>query len=157
DGVVPGVVVGHGTGGVAEPRPVGRGGGLRGVAGEGVAVGGGAGEGGRSVRGAAGGGGGASGAELLAVGRPGNWSGGTSAGEGMDGRAGAVRAVAAALRGVGTGSGREEEPMQGAHWWLVCYDVRDPDRLRKTAKHLEGYGERVQYSVFRCWLTRLEM
>lgn len=47
--------------------------------------------------------------------------------------------------------------MQGAHWWLVCYDVRDPDRLRKAAKHLEGYGERMQYSVFRCWLTRLEM
>jgi CRISPR-associated protein Cas2 len=46
--------------------------------------------------------------------------------------------------------------MQGAHWWLVCYDVRDPDRLRKTAKHLEGYGERMQYSVFRCWLTPLE-
>ena len=47
--------------------------------------------------------------------------------------------------------------MQGAHWWLVCYDVRDPDRLRKAAKHVEGYGERMQYSIFRCWLTRLEM
>src|SRR5436305_13827713 len=47
--------------------------------------------------------------------------------------------------------------MQGAHWWLACYDVRDPDRLRKAAKHMEGYGERMQYSVFRCWLTRLEM
>ena len=47
--------------------------------------------------------------------------------------------------------------MQGAHWWLVCYDVRDPERLRKAAKHLEGYGERMQYSVFRCWLTRREM
>jgi CRISPR-associated protein Cas2 len=47
--------------------------------------------------------------------------------------------------------------MQGARWWLVCYDVRDPERLRKAAKHLEGYGERMQYSVFRCWLTRREM
>ncbi len=47
--------------------------------------------------------------------------------------------------------------MQGAHWWLICYDVRDPDRLRKAAKHLEGYGQRMQYSVFRCWLTLLEM
>ena len=47
--------------------------------------------------------------------------------------------------------------MNGAHWWLVCYDVRDPERLRKAAKHLEGYGERMQYSVFRCWLTRVEM
>ena len=43
--------------------------------------------------------------------------------------------------------------MQGARWWLVCYDVRDPERLRRAARHLEGYGERMQYSVFRCWLT----
>ena len=47
--------------------------------------------------------------------------------------------------------------MQGARWYLVCYDVRDPARLRRAAKHLEGYGERVQYSVFRCWLTRPEV
>jgi len=40
-----------------------------------------------------------------------------------------------------------------ARWWLICYDVRHPKRLRKTAKHMEGYGERMQYSVFRCWLT----
>ncbi len=47
--------------------------------------------------------------------------------------------------------------MQGARWWLICYDVHDPERLRKTAKHLEGYGERMQYSVFRCWLTPTQM
>jgi CRISPR-associated protein Cas2 len=46
--------------------------------------------------------------------------------------------------------------VQGAHWWLVCYDVHDPERLRKAAKHLEGYRERMQYSVFRCWLTRMQ-
>ncbi len=46
--------------------------------------------------------------------------------------------------------------MQGARWWLVCYDVRDAERLRKTARHLEGYGERMQYSVFRVWLTPRE-
>ncbi len=43
--------------------------------------------------------------------------------------------------------------MQGAKWWLVCYDVRDPERLRRAARHMEGYGERMQYSVFRVWLT----
>jgi CRISPR-associated protein Cas2 len=43
--------------------------------------------------------------------------------------------------------------MQGSRWWLVTYDVREPKRLRKAAKHMEGYGERMQYSVFRCWLT----
>lgn len=42
-------------------------------------------------------------------------------------------------------------------WWLVCYDVRDDKRLRKTAKHMEGYGSRLQYSVFRCWMTPREM
>ena len=47
--------------------------------------------------------------------------------------------------------------MQGARWWLVCYDVRDPARLRKTARHMEGYGQRVQYSVFRCWMTLRQM
>lgn len=43
--------------------------------------------------------------------------------------------------------------MQGARWWLVSYDVHDPKRLRRCAKHMEGYGSRVQYSVFRCWMT----
>jgi CRISPR-associated protein Cas2 len=37
----------------------------------------------------------------------------------------------------------------GKNWYLVTYDVRDPKRLRKVAKHLEGYGVRMQYSVFR--------
>jgi CRISPR-associated protein Cas2 len=47
--------------------------------------------------------------------------------------------------------------MNDAKWWLVCYDVRDPARLRKCAKHLEGAGERMQYSVFRCWMTPRQM
>src|ERR1700720_332657 len=47
--------------------------------------------------------------------------------------------------------------MQGARWGLVCYDVRESGRLRRTARHMEGYGERVQYSVFRCWLTPRQM
>lgn len=47
--------------------------------------------------------------------------------------------------------------MNDARWYLVCYDVRDPKRLRQTAQHMEGYGERVQYSVFRCWLTKRQM
>lgn len=47
--------------------------------------------------------------------------------------------------------------MSGSRWYLVCYDVRDPKRLRKTAKHMEGYGERMQYSVFRCWMTSRQM
>lgn len=42
-------------------------------------------------------------------------------------------------------------------WWLVCYDVRDPKRLRAAANHLEGYGHRMQYSVFRCWMSARQM
>ena len=42
-------------------------------------------------------------------------------------------------------------------WYLVAYDVRAPKRLRDVAKHLEGYGERLQYSLFRCRLTPREL
>lgn len=41
-------------------------------------------------------------------------------------------------------------------WYLVTYDVRDDKRLRKVAKHLKGYGTRLQYSVFRCWLSHTD-
>lgn len=46
--------------------------------------------------------------------------------------------------------------MSARGWYLVCYDVRDDARLRKVAKVLEGYGQRIQYSVFRCRLTPRE-
>lgn len=42
--------------------------------------------------------------------------------------------------------------MSQRQWHLISYDVRDPKRLRAVAKILEGYGARVQYSVFRCRL-----
>lgn len=47
--------------------------------------------------------------------------------------------------------------MADKHWHLITYDVRDSKRLRKVAKKLEGYGERMQYSVFRCRLDRLSL
>lgn len=40
--------------------------------------------------------------------------------------------------------------------YLVCYDVADPRRLRMVFKILKGAGDAVQYSVFRCELTREE-
>jgi len=43
------------------------------------------------------------------------------------------------------------------HWYLISYDVRDPRRLRRTAKHLEGYGVRLQYSLFRCRLGKRDL
>ena len=42
-------------------------------------------------------------------------------------------------------------------WHLVTYDVRDDARLRRVARLLEGYGERLQYSVFRCRFGEVEL
>ena len=36
---------------------------------------------------------------------------------------------------------------------LVTYDIVDDRRRLKVARALEDYGERVQYSVFECFLT----
>lgn len=42
-------------------------------------------------------------------------------------------------------------------FWIVCYDVRDDRRLRRVARVMEGYGRRVQKSVFECWLGESEI
>ncbi len=38
--------------------------------------------------------------------------------------------------------------------FLVCYDISHPKRLRRVAKVLEGYGSRLQFSVFECPLDK---
>lgn len=43
------------------------------------------------------------------------------------------------------------------YWYLVNYDIRDPKRWRQAYKQLKGFGERIQYSLFRCRLTRTEI
>jgi CRISPR-associated protein Cas2 len=40
--------------------------------------------------------------------------------------------------------------------YLVAYDIRDERRLRQIAVCMEGYGERIQYSVFVCDLSERE-
>lgn len=42
------------------------------------------------------------------------------------------------------------------HRVLVCYDVRDPARLRRTHDAMLGYGDPIQYSVFLCDLSGTE-
>jgi CRISPR-associated protein Cas2 len=37
-------------------------------------------------------------------------------------------------------------------WFVVAYDVSDDQRRAKIAELLGRYGQRVQYSVFECWL-----
>ena len=39
--------------------------------------------------------------------------------------------------------------------YLVSYDICDPKRLRQVARVLEGFGVRLQYSVFECPLDEL--
>ncbi len=37
--------------------------------------------------------------------------------------------------------------------YMICYDISDPRRLRKTARVLEDFGIRVQKSFFQCEIT----
>lgn len=38
--------------------------------------------------------------------------------------------------------------------YVVCYDIPDDKRRTRLAKCLDGYGDRVQYSVFEAVLDR---
>lgn len=39
---------------------------------------------------------------------------------------------------------------------LVCYDIRENRRLRRVHRILQGWGLRMQYSVFQCLLSHRE-
>jgi CRISPR-associated protein Cas2 len=41
--------------------------------------------------------------------------------------------------------------------YLVCYDICDDKRLRRVFKVMRGYGDHLQYSVFECQLTSLDL
>ncbi|MBX3355805.1 MAG: CRISPR-associated endonuclease Cas2 [Phycisphaeraceae bacterium] len=40
--------------------------------------------------------------------------------------------------------------------YLVCYDIREPKRLRRVHKLMKAYGEPWQYSVFHCTLKSID-
>jgi CRISPR-associated protein Cas2 len=40
--------------------------------------------------------------------------------------------------------------------YLVCYDVADDKRLRRTFKTCRNFGDHLQYSVFECDLNPAE-
>lgn len=40
--------------------------------------------------------------------------------------------------------------------YVVCYDVREPKRLRRMHRTMLGYGNPLQYSVFVCDLSATE-
>jgi CRISPR-associated protein Cas2 len=41
--------------------------------------------------------------------------------------------------------------------YLVCYDISDDKRLRKVFKVMRGFGDHLQYSVFECQLTPMDL
>jgi CRISPR-associated protein Cas2 len=41
--------------------------------------------------------------------------------------------------------------------FIVSYDISDPKRLRHVYKIMQGYGEHLQLSVFRCELDKREL
>lgn len=47
--------------------------------------------------------------------------------------------------------------MAEKNWYVICYDIGEPARWRKVYKRLQGYGRRLQYSIFRCRLTKIEI
>ena len=40
--------------------------------------------------------------------------------------------------------------------YLVCYDIREPKRLRRVNRVMKGFGESWQYSVFFCVLKAID-
>jgi CRISPR-associated protein Cas2 len=68
----------------------------------------------------------------------------------MERRPGPVRADAGALMS-------HDHEHAEKRWYLVSYDIRDPGRWRDAYKILKGTGERIQYSLFRCRLSKTEM
>lgn len=45
----------------------------------------------------------------------------------------------------------------GRKQYLISYDISDPKRLRQVARIMEGYGYRIQFSVFQCPLDDLRL
>jgi CRISPR-associated protein Cas2 len=43
------------------------------------------------------------------------------------------------------------------HRWLIAYDISEAKRLRRMHRLLDGHGDAVQYSVFICDLTDVEL
>jgi CRISPR-associated protein Cas2 len=43
------------------------------------------------------------------------------------------------------------------HFIVVSYDIPKDKRRTKVSKVLADFGERVQYSVFECWLRKADL
>ena len=41
--------------------------------------------------------------------------------------------------------------------YLVCYDISDDKRLRRVFQTMRNYGDHLQFSVFECQLTAMDL
>ncbi len=41
--------------------------------------------------------------------------------------------------------------------YIVCYDISDDKRLRRVFRVMRGYGDHLQYSVFECQFTEMDL
>ena len=41
--------------------------------------------------------------------------------------------------------------------YLVCYDISDDKRLRKVFQTMRGFGDHLQYSIFECQFTAIDL
>jgi CRISPR-associated protein Cas2 len=41
--------------------------------------------------------------------------------------------------------------------YLVCYDISDEKRLRRVFNTMRAYGDHLQFSVFECQLTAMDL
>ena len=41
--------------------------------------------------------------------------------------------------------------------WIICYDIADNRRRACISKYLEGWGRRIQKSIFECELNPAEL
>ncbi|GIW34007.1 CRISPR-associated endonuclease Cas2 [Meiothermus sp.] len=44
-----------------------------------------------------------------------------------------------------------------SHFFTITYDIPDDGRRVKVANTLKSFGERVQLSVFECWLSPAQL
>ena len=41
--------------------------------------------------------------------------------------------------------------------YLISYDISNDKRLRNVFKLMRGYGDHLQYSIFECQLTHMDL
>lgn len=41
--------------------------------------------------------------------------------------------------------------------YIICYDVTDNKRLRRLYNKMRGHGDRMQYSLFFCQLSKMQV